>query len=411
MLCSPHIVRRLRLVLRGFTLLELLVVIVILAVIVAASSLVARRLRMLAAAREQARRCICASQLKQMYAAIESYIYDYAGYYPGWPSVNSDATLDSQAGLYSGLKPDGEVRTVINTESGEADLRNKTLQGNIGNWRSYGTIVGSTPNGRDSRFAPIKAGLLLERGYLASYETLYCPSAAGMKDAATAGGDSRFTAHCSPDLQDSLDLKAYIADGGREVFLADYTTGSPTSVDGALTLRSHYNYRPNIFAFSTGGADRGGDAETTWIYLPGTIPRAVCRFGTQVFPTARTMGSRAVMCDSFEKAMDPSNSDEQKAAGLMSAGMQAHQEGYNVLYGDGHVAWYGDPQQTISYMNPAQTTSGTDNAPMAGAGVLDANYAGTDHTTPTDKLDGGWLVWHLMDGANNVDKDADCTTP
>jgi len=282
------------------------------------------------------------------------------------------------------------------------------LNGNIGNWRSYGTIAttGSAPNGTTSRFAPVKVGLLIEGGYIGSYKILYCPSAAGMK--------APEAVNCSPDLQDSLDIKKFVAGGGKEVFLADYATSPPTAKNGAFTLRSHYNYRGNILGFHTSGADRGGNTETAEIYLPGTKPFEKCWFGAQALPTQKAMGARAVMCDSFEKKMDVdyTNAAATKKAGEDSAGMQAHRDGYNVLYGDGHVAWYGDPQQTISYMNPAQTTAGTDNAPMAGGGVLDDTYVGTSHSgTVTDKLDGGWLVWHIMDGSNNIDKDAGCTTP
>jgi hypothetical protein len=33
----------------------------------------------------------------------------------------------------------------------------------------------------------------------------------------------------------------------------------------------------------------------------------------------------------------------------MGSGFYAHRDGYNVLYGDSSVKWYGDPQQRILY--------------------------------------------------------------
>ena len=37
---------------------------------------------------------------------------------------------------------------------------------------------------------------------------------------------------------------------------------------------------------------------------------------------------------------------------LPGQGAYAHKDGYNVLYGDGHAAWYGDPDQRIMYAGP-----------------------------------------------------------
>lgn len=44
-------------------------------------------------------------------------------------------------------------------------------------------------------------------------------------------------------------------------------------------------------------------------------------------------------------------------------GMFAHRDGYNVLFGDSHAAWYGDPQQRLIWQDLAPTYTSTSYAP------------------------------------------------
>ncbi|MCX7706079.1 MAG: prepilin-type N-terminal cleavage/methylation domain-containing protein [bacterium] len=66
----------------GFTLIELLVVIAIIAI------LAAMLLPVLSKARENARRSVCVSNMKQLGTILSMYSQDFDGYYPHWTSQN-----------------------------------------------------------------------------------------------------------------------------------------------------------------------------------------------------------------------------------------------------------------------------------------------------------------------------------
>ena len=116
-----------------------------------------------------------------------------------------------------------------------------------------------------------------------------------------------------------------------------------------------------------------------------------------MFPTQRVLGARALVCDSFEKDRT-ANDTTGVAAARASAGMQMHREGYNVLYGDGHASWYGDPQQRVIWWPMG------DWGPHMYSGATRAIFA-TEESVHSRKntLCQSDLVWHLLDNANGVD--------
>jgi hypothetical protein len=60
-------------------------------------------------------------------------------------------------------------------------------------------------------------------------------------------------------------------------------------------------------------------------------------------PTERKLGGRVLASDMFHKST--------YVLQTPGFGLQAHQEGYNVLYGDYHSEWVGDGSQRIIYWN------------------------------------------------------------
>ena len=399
-----NVVRRLW----AFTLIELLVVVAIIAI------LAAMLLPALSAAREKARRSSCMTNLKQAATALESYCSDYSQYYPGWAGVgfrSATETFDAERGLYK----DDRLGTVTMSQGlGTSATQNPRCNMNsLANFRAIATYAELSPssttyptnlNGVDGRMAPIYMGNLLEGGYLNDYSVLYCPSAHGAK----------CIGFSSPGkLQNLEEVRAKVpTTSGKDLLMGNYSSvpfGSPHTAAAGYRLMAlcQYNYRPVIYGDLLGFRKAGQP-----VSIGGTNPLLIGLNGGQMFATQRALGSRALVCDSFEKGFvsAPGHATDLKISieARRSMGMLAHKDGYNVVYGDGHAAWYGDPQrriiwwQIIAYdYDCANQFSGANYYKWTG---ITQGLSGSNHYR---RLDGAWAIWHFMDMAAGVDSEAD----
>ena len=75
--------------------------------------------------------------------------------------------------------------------------------------------------------------------------------------------------------------------------------------------------------------------------LPYAQPDRVIQYGEPAFKTQKQLAGRAVVSEAWCK-----NPAEPLKPG---EGRFGYRDGYNVLYGDSSVSWFGDPQQRIQF--------------------------------------------------------------
>ena len=147
------------------------------------------------------------------------------------------------------------------------------------------------------------------------------------------------------------------------------------------------------------------------VLLKTTKPQTKSSAGHPVFKTQKMLGGRSLVTDSFSGlAIQPDFSG-------VHPGMAqyAHREGYNVLYGDWHAKWYGDPQQRIMWWDEALDSSWNTGLPCRQYLSIHLNHISLFDQIPN--VASSWTgggeqqplsdgVWHIFDVSADIDVDA-----
>ena len=402
----------------AFTLIEMLIVIAIIAV------LAALLLSALTSAREKSRRASCINNLSQLARALESYAMQQGQYYPSTHNYGIDP---------NGISPDGtqsvgtyyEMIEGLGTRPVNAcgvfrDDYVSTGTYEVG--RSFAApslfrtiFFGDDINTSGLHTAPQGLGFLMTSGYQADARLYLCPSADNMRADWSAG---------------QIDF----GKGGAYTRLAQISTlggfDAKSMTQGAWKLtwydhagaQSSYNYRnvpitsgdttdgnpvaggpPHslIVDYTTGGAG------TSEVLFDNVKPRLISNVGAPQFKTQKLLGARALVSDTFSKCENDitvAGMSDRNATGM---GRYAHKVGYNVLYGDGHVKWLGDPEKNIMYWN-ALDTNPEDNyiENSASVATISRILTRTDGSEAyAAEINGmeGFRLWHMFDVQGEVD--------
>lgn len=340
------------------------------------------------------------NNLNQLGTGIESYMGDYGGYYPVKPAYGVSSTYAYIGSGSSGDDVDGDVHdrgVIIDSRTGDTVETNaNSLINNSGNavyssatvdmTIAYGTNTnaayqsGNGYTGTDHLQAgPVGLGYLAWSGYVNDLKTFYCPSYdLDTRSTMITGSfgtrsrlywqDGYYNAGTNTGVVDILPaIRALGGSDGRLLTEGNYraagnfrgtananyfgTGSSVASTPKAVGAHSSYSYR-NVAVLDTSNR-----VDPTAVYaVHWTNPFITMKQGCPPFKTAKFLGGRSLAADTFFRSYVDGTSAN--VPNLPGYGWQHHKEGYNVLYGDHHVAWFGDAEQRVMWAGPAPNTKG-----------------------------------------------------
>ena len=424
----------------AFTLIELLVVIAIIAI------LAAMLLPALASAREKARRSSCANNLNQISKAVEQYTGDYGNYYPGGNSWLGGSSLIGDTQGRTATVNDFSTSTNLQYAGNLLEWYTDTTTGqkvhginpvgdNFCNWAQFSmrtiAFAGHVPNDGARNLSNLQTGdlwnqprglgHLMVTGYIGDVRGMWCPSADGANH--TRGWHWKAQNSIGYGLDGLAGFKKAGGFDANTLTHGNWSHAAPGGYYGGNTGASYsqtivaipYDYRNQpVFGGSSVCDPRPAVDKVT---IRWTKPVVTTTHNAPWFKTTKVINGRALVNDSCARGAqqcDPNGPpfSDQPAPGF---GGRVHRDGYNVLYADGHTAWFGDNEQRIMWLGPdsGDGVSGGWSQPPGSWDVWTRNPIGAANISPlTNGAPGGTYViqpkftpYHMFDVAAGIDVD------
>jgi hypothetical protein len=290
-------------------------------------------------------------------------------------------------------------------------------------------------NGRLST-APVNLGHLAFSGYVADTRSFYCPSGLSMPKYNWAIAYSQGGQHLNNlnELQMLGPFNAKSLASGD--YAAWYRSKGWSDVAYGTCWYMNYGSYPNTSTWAQKyGAVSGRKAKSIGVmghyqyrnaslvdyrWSGGTTPYGMplywCRPrmraypGCATFKTDRQLAGRALVADDFAHTI------KEYTETKPGQGTWMHKDGYNVLYGNGSVAWFGDSQLTLAWMDTGGGSStwwtgGNTESPSFGSvcgwrSDSGYKYIGWPGVTKTG-VEVWQRDWHLMDLSAGIDNVGD----
>lgn len=294
----------------------------------------------------------------------------------------------------------------------------------------------STPQG-ELNMAPAGLGCLVASDYVPDVRIFYCPSTGGNMpnpiNSGTYGASGELEAVAARSLSHvktcAGGFDAHSIMYGQWDKNPDYGwdgTGGPRGTSDKEEV--HVTYARNLFlghVLLSDYAYRGMPVTTNFVnfsgcpegvyrvYIKKTKPKVIAEVACPAFKTQKILGGRAIVADSFGRGYNRliEEGDASAAAAPLGHGWYAHRDGYNILYGDWHVKWYGDAKELFIWWPGADFTGSSGKYEMFSAAGTEASgvywYDKADPAlgNPVTFEDSGTGAWHLLDTAAGVDLD------
>jgi len=301
-------------------------------------------------AREHARRAACANNLSQIGKALSLYADagdEYLPSCPGWGTNPCAVQYDSMSLTAFGDHQGLSRHMVLGCGAGESNPSDTLEPGRL-------------------NFVPVGLGMLVAWQELGT-RIMQCPSMLGRAPTWYSGAPYEYVSDLTSRIGHQEKMALATGDG-RQFRHTD--TGRGTQVTAVL---GSYSYRDTPFysrlrpdnvpagwsytsdSSSLSCETPGGQWLAEWV-LDSTRPKVRAQFMTPPFKTRRALGGRAIVADAFDYA--PAG-EGQFTRGLS---MYHHREGYNVLYGDSHAAWFEDDNRLAlwtDWADPAKPSTNT----------------------------------------------------